>query len=296
MTSQEFVSKLKDIVALPTRYYSVSGCDWAKWNGSTWNFDCVILIKAILWGWNANKTANHGGAIYASNGVYDDDANQIINRCKNVSSNFSNLEVGELLWMQGHVGVYVGNGQVIECTAAWDKKVLYSNVDGNGVRSKNGKINGSWLKHGKLSYIEYENTSNASSSLITISKIQNEFNEMFGNVVGTIAVDNSAGPDTRKHLIMALQYEMNKQYNSNLVIDGSFGPATKRAFLDLKQGCHGNITWLCQAMFYIKGYNPNGLDKSYGPGMADCVLKFQINNGLKQDKILGMNTAYKLFN
>lgn len=135
---------------------------------------------------------------------------------------------------------------------------------------------------------------NLSQSIIL--DIQKIYNATWGNILGKIAEDNSAGPDTRKHLKMALQYEMNKQYNTKLEIDGSFGPATKRAFLDLKQGVYGNITWLCQAMFYIKGYNPNGLDKNYGPDMANCVLQFQRNNNLKQDKILGMNTAYKLFN
>ncbi len=134
------------------------------------------------------------------------------------------------------------------------------------------------------------------ASPITILDIQKEYNSKFGSILGTIAEDNSAGPDTRKHIIMALQYEMNKQYGSSLVIDGSFGSATKKAFYDLKQGVTGNITWLCQAMLYIKGYNPNGLDGSYGPGMKACVTQYQKDKGLKVDGILGPNTAYSLFN
>ena len=155
MTNNEFIKKLKEIEALPTTYYSVSGGDWAKWNGKSWNFDCVILVKAILWGWNGDKKASHGGAKYASNGVYDDNADQIMNRCKNVSTNFSNIAPGELLWMAGHVGVYIGGGKVIECTAAWEGKVVISDIDTKGKRSRNGVTCGYWKKHGYLSYIEY---------------------------------------------------------------------------------------------------------------------------------------------
>ena len=158
MNNKQFVEKLKEIASLPTTYYSVAGGDWAKWNGSSWNFDCVILVKAILWGWNGNKNHAHGGANYGSNGVFDDNADQIINRCSNVSSDFTNIQVGELLWLPGHVGVYIGNGQVIECTAAWESKVLYSSIDSNGNRVRNSSQVLRWQKHGKLPYISYETT------------------------------------------------------------------------------------------------------------------------------------------
>ena len=155
MNNKQFVEKLKHIASLPTTYYSVSGGDWARWNGKSWNFDCVILVKAVLWGWCEKKNALHGGAIYGSNGVYDDNTEQIINRCSDISSNFNNIEIGELLWMEGHVGVYVGNRQVVECTGAWERKVLYSNISTNGARSRNGIYAGRWQKHGKLPYLKY---------------------------------------------------------------------------------------------------------------------------------------------
>lgn len=129
-----------------------------------------------------------------------------------------------------------------------------------------------------------------------IHQIQSTYNARYGNILGQIVVDGSAGRDTRKHLIMALQCEMNKQYGCHLDRDGSFGLLSRAQFLDLKRGVSGNITWICQAFLYIKGYDPNGLDSSYGSGMEDCVKQYQRNNGLKVDGILGMNTAYKLFN
>lgn len=162
MTNTKFIEKLREIANLPTTYYSVAGGNWAKWNGSSWNFDCVILIKSILWGWNGNKNHAHGGAIYGSNGVYDDNTEGLIARCKNISTDFSNITPGEILWMPGHVGVYIGNRQVIECTAGWESKVLYSNVDSSGRRTRNGSQIYSWKKHGKLPYIDYVASSDVS--------------------------------------------------------------------------------------------------------------------------------------
>ena len=41
-------------------------------------FDCVNLTKGILWGWNGNKNAYHGGARYAGNAVPDVSADGMI--------------------------------------------------------------------------------------------------------------------------------------------------------------------------------------------------------------------------
>lgn len=155
MKVKEFVETAKKIAEQPTIYYSVAGGDWCKWNGSKWNMDCVCMIKGILWGFNFDKNASHGGAIYASNGVYDDNADQILKRCTNVSTDFKNIEIGELLHMSGHVGVYIGNGQVVESTAAWEGKTLISNIGSDGKRSRNGVTCGYWKEHGKLQYVDY---------------------------------------------------------------------------------------------------------------------------------------------
>lgn len=173
MKVNDFISKLKHIESLPTTYYSVAGGNWAMWNGASWNFDCVILVKAILWGWCENKFHSHGGANYGSNGVFDDTADQLINRCHSISSDFSKIEPGELVWLPGHVGIYIGDGQVIECTGAWERKVLTSRITVSGARIRNGYQVYSWQKHGKLPYIDYtENQENhaTSSEIIHIVK------------------------------------------------------------------------------------------------------------------------------
>lgn len=154
MKAKEFVEISKKIANEPTVYYSVAGGDWCKWNGSKWNMDCVCMIKGILWGFNFNKQANHGGAIYKSNGVYDDDANGIMKRCSSISNNFNNIKIGEIVHMEGHVGVYIGNRQVVESTA-WYGKTIISNIGYNGERTKDGNNGGKWLNHGCLQYIDY---------------------------------------------------------------------------------------------------------------------------------------------
>ena len=116
-------------------------------------FDCVNLTKGLLWGWNGNKNAIYGGAKYASNGVPDTTADGMINLCKEVSTNFSDVEIGEALWTPGHWGIYIGDGLAVECTPAWKNGCQITAVGNIG--AKPGYYTRIWKKHGKLPYISY---------------------------------------------------------------------------------------------------------------------------------------------
>lgn len=120
-------------------------------SSDTFGFDCSCLIKGILWGWKGDKTATYGGATYASNGVPDIGANQLIRVCKNVSSDFTKIEVGEAVWMTGHIGVYIGDGLAVECSPKWDNGVQITACN----CLKDGYNSRTWTKHGKLPYITY---------------------------------------------------------------------------------------------------------------------------------------------
>lgn len=115
-------------------------------------FDCVGLIKGILWGWKGTN-AVYGGAGYAVNGVPDVNTEGMLAKCTNVSTDFKNIEVGEYLWMSGHCGVYIGDGLAVECTPKWDNKVQITAVGNIG--KKSGYNTRNWTKHGKLPYITY---------------------------------------------------------------------------------------------------------------------------------------------
>ena len=119
-------------------------------------FDCVGLIKGILWGWSGDMGRTYGGAGYACNGVPDYDAKKMIDACRDVSTDFSAIVDGEAVWMDGHIGVYVGGGVVVEATPKWRGGVHWStcaNVSPALVPGTAGSR--TWTKHGKLPWVEY---------------------------------------------------------------------------------------------------------------------------------------------
>ena len=121
-------------------------------SADTFGFDCVNLIKALLWGWVGDVTAPYGGAVYSANGVPDINDDMMIAACNAVSTDFSKIAVGEVVWMPGHIGVYVGDGLVVECTPIWGDGVQITacNCDKAGYNRRD------WVKHGKLPYVTYE--------------------------------------------------------------------------------------------------------------------------------------------
>jgi hypothetical protein len=77
--------------------------------GTEYAFDCVGLIKAYYWNWNGGKTDYKSNQDVSANGMY--------NRAK-VKGNIKTMpEIeGLLVQMNGHIGIYIGDGYVIECT------------------------------------------------------------------------------------------------------------------------------------------------------------------------------------
>lgn len=125
-------------------------------SSDTYFFDCVCLVKSILWGFAFLPNHSNGGAKYASNGVPDVGEGTMINMCHGVTTNFRNTppEVGEVVWMYGHIGIYIGNGLAVECTPAWNDCVQITAVGNMG--GKAGYYTRTWLKHGKLPWVSYE--------------------------------------------------------------------------------------------------------------------------------------------
>lgn len=120
-------------------------------SADTWAFDCVCLIKSLLYGWSGDKTKTNGGAIYGSNSVPDVGADMMIGYCSNVSKDFSCIEIGEAVWMSGHIGVYIGNGLAVECTPIWRDGVQITSCN----CTKVGYNRRDWTKHGQLPWVKY---------------------------------------------------------------------------------------------------------------------------------------------
>lgn len=74
--------------------------------------DCVGLIKGYFWCDGADSTSPK----YCSNGMSDWSADTLYERCKKKSTVMATMpEVkGIAVFMRGHVGVYVGDGWVVE--------------------------------------------------------------------------------------------------------------------------------------------------------------------------------------
>ena len=126
----------------------------------TFGFDCVNLIKAVLWGWTGDKTKSYGGAKYATNGVPDEGADTMIKRCKDATaSGWDKVDPGEVVWTTGHIGIYIGDGLAVECTPKWKNCVQITAVANIG--SKSGYNARTWKKHGHIPYVEYSGQTEA---------------------------------------------------------------------------------------------------------------------------------------
>lgn len=124
-----------------------------KADRDVFGFDCVCLIKGILWNFTGDVNAQYGGAQYASGGVPDIGENAMIKRCKNVSTDFSKCVPGAMLWLDGHAGIYLGDGLAAECTPIWKDGVQITAVANIG--RKAGYNCRTWTKWGLLPWVDY---------------------------------------------------------------------------------------------------------------------------------------------
>lgn len=96
-------------------------------------FDCIGLVKAILWGWCADFSKTYGGAVYQSNGVADLSADAFFAKCTNKRkiADVTKIRAGEILHnSEPHVAVYIGDGVALESTRYGDSKIRLINIEG----------------------------------------------------------------------------------------------------------------------------------------------------------------------
>lgn len=180
MTAQQFINKAKQIQKTNTVYMwgtygkpltvaliNSKATQYPKYNtparvarhkalvGKGYTaWDCVGLIKGILWGWEPGKDVPYRGNTL----VPDTGSDGMIKLCTNQSTDFRTIVPGSVVWKTGHIGIYIGNGLIVEATSAWTDNVLISYL-GNL-----GKVTGypgrdTWTRHGRLPWIDYSGES-----------------------------------------------------------------------------------------------------------------------------------------
>lgn len=201
----------------------------------TFAFDCIGLIKGILWGWDANKDKLYGGAVYNSNGVPDGNELSFINMCTDVSSDFTNILPGEMLYTTGHCGIYIGGAFAIECTPKWDNDVQMTVVS-NILKKSEATKQRLWLKHGKLPFIKYG---------AAPEPIPEQYTFQFTEVKA-----GSKNDDVRLVQEILRGCGWKDASGNELIIDGIFGPNTEYAVKEFQKqtghtvdGIVGRYTW-----------------------------------------------------
>ena len=107
--------------------------------GTGYGCDCVALIKSYYWG-GVGSPKYRGSTDVSANGM---------KQRATVWGYMNNLpeRPGVLVWMDGHIGVYIGNGDVIECTS--------NKAFGDGV-CKTKLTQRNWQAWLECPYITYE--------------------------------------------------------------------------------------------------------------------------------------------
>lgn len=151
MKVNDFVTKALAYEQRPTLYKL--GTYMNRKSGKYILCDCSGLIKGILWGYPDKGK-------YGSNGVPDSNANNIIARhCTGVTSDMSKLRKGMVVWLSGHIGIYCGDGVVVESSPRWENGIQRTYPVGCPVANKHHLNQRKWNKCGYLKWVDYTTTS-----------------------------------------------------------------------------------------------------------------------------------------
>lgn len=225
-------------------------------DAETFGFDCVNLIKGLLWGWNGDKSARYGGAKYSANGVPDIGADSMIEECVDVCTDFGTIEIGEAVWLKGHIGIYIGDGLVVECSPKWANGVQITacNRDVSGYNRRN------WTKHGKLPYVSYEPSEKPAPTEKSVEELARE------------VIDGKWDNGTeRKRRLIAAGYDYDAvQAEVNRILDEMAAAVVKVVAMEVIAGKWGNgvdrKTRLAAA-----GHNPDAVQAAVNQILNDVA-------------------------
>lgn len=235
--------------------------------------DCSGLIDGFLMSETPTSTP-----VY--NSLYDYSANGLLKACKEQGTIDTLPEIkGVCVFYNGHVGVYIGNGYVIEARGH-----KYGVVK-TKVKDRPWK---SWGKHPLIEYVVEEKKPVVQDTKIdTVKEVQSWLNKTYNS---GLEVDGKYGKLTKAALVKALQK------NIGVKADGKYGFFTNLAVKkhNLRKGDKGELVKVLQGLLVVNGYTGAYVDGSFGGGTDKAVRAYQTAQNLKVDGIAGSGTFKKL--
>ena len=162
-------------------------------SADTFAFDCCGIVKSVLWGFSADPSKSNGGAQYKANGVPDLSEAGFLRVCTYVSNDWSKIIPGACLFMDGHMGIYIGDGKAVEATPIWADGCQFTRV--NNITAK-GRGNGrTWSKWGLIPYVDYKEDEMSKEEIQeiveeTIVKIFPDMMKSYNNALAELPASN----------------------------------------------------------------------------------------------------------
>lgn len=179
-----------------------------------------------------------------------------------------------------HVGIVEKVVNNIVYTIEGNSKGSYTSY---GVRHKSyPKTSRYIVGYGALPY-EGSNSTNTTTTVDFKSHIKTFQSWMNKNYSAGLTVDGSFGPASKRAAIKILQGNINITLSNKIDVDGSYGPKTKAAVANFKtytKGSNGHMIYLAQGMLYANKIDPKGFDGLFGPGLQSAVKLYQIKKNL----------------
>ena len=165
-----------------------------------WTADCLGFVHTLVNGTVYNKAQNPGGGAVMDDFVnLSDEITTLVKYCHDVSSVFSKIIPGELLYMDGHVGLYIGEHvpfadgrrfNVAECcknSFGGGGMLTWVDPDGRRQNHAGGDSAGYWTRHGQFNRVDYTDANIVipePEEILTPADVLNIANDVFIGVYG----------------------------------------------------------------------------------------------------------------
>ncbi len=181
--------------------------------------DCVGLIKGYLWSDNAEDLTP------TYNAAQDKSANGMYNACRERGTLATMPDIeGILVFMNGHVGVYIGGGYVIEARG-FSSGVVKTKLAGRG-----------WTKWGKCPYITYVAKATANSKPTASTKPATSAKKSVEEIAKEVLAGKWGNDPARDTKLKAAGYDPEKVQDAvnKLIAKEKQGAAVKKPTVGAK--------------------------------------------------------------